>query len=181
MSELFQFQTLEGPSNEVIACNPFPPRWLDDVSVFGVYIHFFVLVESATHYYSVVDMQSRMMGRSADNLMKCIRIGERWRSEVRGATKIEYSEDTNHAMKIYTESGQSVVYFFSGEYLFRQVDGGAEIKILDWVKDGTFYRDDYEGPALTAWRVEMDMKEFRPATLNRQNISMTAVPRRQSL
>lgn len=141
----------------------------------------FVLVESATRYYSAADMQSRMMSRSADNLMKCIRIGERWRNEIRGATKIDWSEETNHAMKIHTESGQTVVYFFSGEYLFRQVDGGAEIRILDWVKHGAFYRDDYEGPALTAWRLEMDMKEFRPATLNRQNISMTAVPRRQSL
>lgn len=143
-----------------------------------VYISILLIVTNAVYrYFNEVDLNSRMMARSAQNLTQAVNHGNRWRAHIRAASWIDLNPETSHAMMIEFHDREPLVYFFAEECLWRTTGlNGRPTKILSAVGNLEFIRDEYPEAGISTYRMVIEFKEFRPATLNKQAIEFTAVP-----
>lgn len=137
----------------------------------------FIVTNAVYRYFNEVDLNSRMMARSAQNLTQAVNHGNRWRAHVRSASRIDMNPQTPHAMMLEFPEKEPMVYYFSDECLWRTIGlDGRPTRLLSSVRSLEFIRDEYPEAGLTGYRMVIEFKEFRPATLNKQVMEFTAVP-----
>ena len=105
--------------------------------------------------YRMVD-HSMVLRRDSDDIIRALDAGERWRKDVRSATREAKWETENDERMLRLENADGEVdYRFSDGALYRRGVGGSWSRILDRVQSSTMERD--PRPAVTVWRWELEL------------------------
>jgi hypothetical protein len=106
--------------------------------------------------YRCVD-SSIALRRNADDITRALHAGERWRADVRAATRQIELENTDTGQLLHLEGDRgAVVYRFATNAVFRSVNAGPWIRLLDSVKSSYMTADARE--YVTAWRWELELQ-----------------------
>jgi len=132
-----------------------------------------VLDLSFAAYYRY-DLYTRDLRRNADDIVRVMRAGERWRDDVRDATAPPHSIDNGVA--IPQKSGE-IDYVFADSTIWRQVAGVRSIA-LKRVKTSTMSVDPRQ--QVNAWRWELELTSPKKIVLVRPLFTFTAVAGRSS-
>ena len=95
--------------------------------------------------------------RSVNDISRALRVGERWRADLRAARSEIQRESgrDGETLRLQTAGGE-VVYRFSENAIFRRAGDGPWIRLLDNVKTSTMQSDRRQ--AVTAWRWELELQ-----------------------
>ena len=127
-----------------------------------------VLNLSFAAYYRY-DLYTRNLRRNADDIVRAMRAGERWRDDVRMATAPPHAIDNGVA--IPRLSGE-IDYVFSDGTVWRQVAGVRTIA-LKQVKTSSMSADPRQH--VDAWRWELELTSPKKLVLVRPLFTFTAV------
>ena len=132
-----------------------------------------VLTLSYAAYYRY-DLYTRDLRRNADDIVRTMRAGERWRDDVRNATAPPHAIENGVA--IPHQSGE-IDYVFADGTVWRQVAGVRSIALRQ-VKASTISLDHCQH--VDAWRWELELTSPKKRVLLRPLFTFTAVPGRSS-
>ncbi len=132
-----------------------------------------VLDLSFVAYYRY-DQHTRNLRRNADDIVRTMHAGERWREDVRVAIAPPHAIDSG--LVIPQQSGE-VAYVFADGAVWRQVAGMRTIALKD-VKASTMTSDSHQ--RVTAWRWELELASPQKVVLVRPLFTFTTVVRRSS-
>ena len=106
--------------------------------------------------YRCVD-SSIALRRNADDIASALHAGERWRADVRAATSLVRVENTDAGELLHLEGARgAVVYRFATNAVFRSVNAGTWVRLLDSVKSSSMTADRRE--YVTDWRWELELQ-----------------------
>jgi hypothetical protein len=132
--------------------------------------------------YRCID-SSIALRRNADDITSALHAGERWRADVRSATKRVRLEDVAPEQLLYLDgtNGQ-VVYRFATNGISRRLGTGPWVRLLPNVKSSIMQPDPRE--YVTAWRWELELQPRTTGSVKpgrvRPLFTFTAVPERTS-
>jgi Tfp pilus assembly protein PilE len=132
-----------------------------------------VLDLSFVAYYRY-DQHTRRLRRNADDIVRAMRAGERWREDIRAAIAPPHSIENGVA--IPQQSGE-VAYVFADGAVWRQT-GATRTIVLKQVKTSTISDDQRQ--RVDAWRWELELASPQKIVLVRPLFTFTAVARRPS-
>jgi prepilin-type N-terminal cleavage/methylation domain-containing protein len=113
--------------------------------------------------------------RSADDIVKVLRAGERWRADVRACASVRLENRGEEQLLRLQHAGRAVSYRFATNCVFRSVAGQPWTPLLVNVKSATFAPD--RRRAVTGWRCELELqKRTRQAGIAHPVFSFMAVP-----
>jgi Tfp pilus assembly protein PilE len=127
-----------------------------------------VLDLSFAAYYRY-DLYTRDLRRNADDIVRVMRAGERWRDDVRSA--IAPPHITENGIAIPTQSGP-IDYIFVDDTVWRQVAGVPSVA-LRHVKSSAMSVDPRQ--RVGAWRWELELTSPKKTVLLRPLFTFTAV------
>jgi len=143
-----------------------------------VYLALFTLIfgMALAAFYEVNDNSNRI-SRNAADMVRALRVGERWRADLRTATaQPRIMQSDGESTLALTQASGEVRYIFKGGAVYRQ-DGKQPMMILPAVKTSVMESD----PRLkvTAWRWDL---ELAPSGKSKTThvpplFTFTAVPR----
>lgn len=126
-----------------------------------VYISLVIVVSGAAFMamYRCID-HSMVVRRSAEDIVKAVYTGERWRSDIRTATGSIYLQETEsgRAIIIPTASGD-VSYLFSGTAVWRQAPAAPPVAVLANVKSSVMSVERWG--QVGGWRWELELEPQR--------------------
>jgi hypothetical protein len=122
--------------------------------------------------YYRYDLYTRNLRRNADDIVRVMRAGERWRDDVRKATAPPHAIENGVA--IPQPSGE-IDYVFADGTVWRQVAGARTIA-LKQVKASAMSVDPRQH--VDAWRWELELTSPKKLVLVRPLFTFTAVARR---
>lgn len=131
-----------------------------------------IVMAMAYGAYYRVDRHSRGLTRVADDVARAIRVGERWRSDIRGAVRNPEADAT--ILRI-PQSDRVVSYKVENGAVLRRA--GAEApwrEVLDGVKVSTMAQQTRNG--VSAWRWELELQPHRKQPRTRPLFTFMAVP-----
>jgi hypothetical protein len=126
---------------------------------------------------------SIVLRRNADDISSALHAGERWRGDVRAASGKILSQNINgEQVVLLTTARGTRAYRFSGETIFRSLDGGTWTRLLDNVQTSSMAAD--PRGSVTAWRWEIELRprlkgSMKPGRV-RPLFTFMAVPERSS-
>ncbi|HUK81270.1 MAG TPA: prepilin-type N-terminal cleavage/methylation domain-containing protein [Verrucomicrobiae bacterium] len=129
-----------------------------------------VVMDVAYTAYARYDKGSRDLRRNADDIIRALRVGQRWRDDVRAA--VGPLRVTANGVVIPEGSGE-IEYAFADGTLWRQ-----KIALLKQVKASAMRSD--ARPHVVAWRWELELASPKKMAHVRPLFSFTAVPGEQS-
>jgi Tfp pilus assembly protein PilE len=132
-----------------------------------------VLNLSYAAYYRY-DLYTRDLRRNADDIVRTMRAGERWRDDLRNAIAPPHVIENGVAIPL---SSGEIDYVFADGTVWRQVAGVRSIA-LKQVKASAMSID--HGQHVDAWRWELELASPKKRVLLRPLFSFTAVPGRSS-
>jgi Tfp pilus assembly protein PilE len=140
-----------------------------------VYIAVFAVVLdlSFVAYYRY-DQHTRNLRRNADDIVRTMHAGERWREDVR--TAIAPPHAIENGLVIPQQSGE-VVYIFADDAVWRQTATN-RVAVLRQVKVSTIAADSRQ--RVNAWRWELELASPQKVVLVRPLFTFTTVVRRPS-
>lgn len=133
-----------------------------------------VVIDLSFAAYYRYDLYTRNLRRNADDIVRVMRAGERWRDDVRHATAPPHAIDDGVA--IPQKSGE-IDYVFADGTIWRQVAGARAIA-LKQVKASTMSVDPRQ--RVNAWRWELELTSPKKIVLVRPLFTFTAVAGRSS-
>ena len=140
-----------------------------------VYISVFaVVVNLAFFAYYRYDQQMRDVRRNADDIVRAMRAGERWRDDVRDATAPPRAIE--NGVVIPRQSGE-IAYVFADGMLWRRAAGSQTVALKN-VRASTMSSDPRDH--VSAWRWELELTSPKKAVLIRPLFTFTAVSGRSS-
>ncbi len=140
-----------------------------------VYIAVFVVVLNLSFIaYYRYDQHTRNLRRNADDIVRAMHAGERWREDIRAA--IAPPHTIANGLVIPQQSGE-VAYIFADSAVWRQT-GATRTIVLKQVKTSTISSDSRQ--RVNAWRWELELASPQKVVLVRPLFSFTAVARRPS-
>jgi len=121
--------------------------------------------------------------RNADDIANALHAGERWRADLRAATSQPRLESTDAGQLLHFDSARgAVAYRFATNAVFRQLGGGAWVRLLPNVKSSTITADPREH--VTAWCWELELQPRRSGSVNPSRVrplfTFLAVPQQAS-
>ncbi|HWX23255.1 MAG TPA: hypothetical protein VN578_25410 [Candidatus Binatia bacterium] len=117
---------------------------------------FVVLGVGYVAMYHCID-NSVIMSRNADDIVRALNTGERWRADIRAAAQsILLETDQNEPTLHLRGATNQVDYRCAGATLYRRVNSGTWVPLLDNVKASTMQPD--SRPAVAAWRWELELQ-----------------------
>lgn len=117
--------------------------------------------------------QSKHLERATDDVVQVLRLGEEWRSEVRGQGKIELRGGDVGGVEFMV--GDGVGYRFAGTNVFRMGMGEGEWRrVLTGVERCDFHRDEVGGVVAWRWELQLSKRSMHAAVVPR--FSFQAVP-----
>jgi hypothetical protein len=144
-----------------------------------VYLALFTLIfgMALAAFYEVNDNSNRI-SRNAADMVRALRVGEKWRADVRAATsQPRIIQSDGESALVLTQPSGEVRYLSKGGAVYRQDPGKQPMMILPAVKSSTMESD----PRLkvTAWRWDL---ELAPSGKSKPThvpplFTFTAVPR----
>jgi type II secretory pathway component PulJ len=136
-----------------------------------LYIALFLVIGTlAFASYHRVDFETRALDRNADDIIRAMKAGEQWRTDVRQATAAPRIE--NGAMRLATRNGE-VIYSVRDGVLWRQA-GAKSLPVLERVKASSMRPDARQH--VTAWRWEVEMQTKRAQASVRPLFTFVSVP-----
>ena len=140
-----------------------------------VYIAVFAVVLNLSFVaYYRYDQHTRNLRRNADDIVRVMHAGERWRDDVR--TAIAPPHAIENGLAIPHQSGD-VAYVFADGVVWRQT-AAARTAVLRQVKGSMMVADSRQH--VNAWRWELELASPQKVVLVRPLFSFTAVARRPS-
>jgi prepilin-type N-terminal cleavage/methylation domain-containing protein len=133
-----------------------------------------VVVDLSYAAYYRYDLYTRDLRRNADDIVRVMRAGERWRDDIRNA--IAPSHAIENGVAIPLPSGE-IDYVFADGTVWRQVAGVRTIA-LKQVKASTMSVDSRQH--VDAWRWELELTSPKKIVLVRPLFTFTAVSGRSS-
>jgi len=131
-----------------------------------------VVVNLAFFAYYRYDQQMRNVRRNADDIVRAMRAGERWRDDVRNATASPRAIEDG--MVIPWRSGE-IVYVFADGTVWRRA-AGLQTVALKNVSASTMSSDPRD--RVSAWRWELELTSPKKTVLMRPLFTFTAVSER---
>lgn len=131
---------------------------LVEVIVYGAL--FIVIAGFATAaFYRALEF-SRSLRGNAQDIAQALQAGERWRSEVRGATgPVRLVEDGPARAFVIPRGGDQTVYIVQGPALLRSLGTNAPwVRVLYNVQNSTFNRQERGGVVSWRWELELATK-----------------------
>jgi hypothetical protein len=117
---------------------------------------FVVLGVGYVAMYSCID-NSVILRRNADDIARALNTGERWRADVRAATQSIVLETGLNEPTLHLRGATNQVdYRYSGATLYRRLNSGTWVPLLDNVKASTMQAD--SRPVVAAWRWELELQ-----------------------
>jgi Tfp pilus assembly protein PilE len=132
-----------------------------------------VLDLSFVAYYHY-DQHTRNLRRNADDIVRTMHAGERWREDVRAA--IAPPHVIENGLVIPQQSGE-VTYVFADDAVWRQT-GATRVPVLKQVKASTMAADSRQH--VNAWRWELELASPQKIVLVHPLFTFTTVVRRSS-
>jgi hypothetical protein len=133
-----------------------------------------VLNLSFLAYYRY-DQHTRNLRRNADDIVRAMRAGERWRDDIRNTTALPHTVE--NGVVIPQQSGE-VIYTFKDGAVWRQAAGARTMALKD-VKTSAMSADPRQH--VDAWRWELELASPpRKVVLMRPLFTFIAVPRSPS-
>jgi prepilin-type N-terminal cleavage/methylation domain-containing protein len=118
---------------------------------------------------------SLVFHRSADDIVKILRAGEQWRSDVRACREVRPENNPGEQLLHLYGARDEVSYRFATNCLFRSVARQKWTPILVNVKTATFAPDRRQ--MVTAWRWELELqRRAREPGIARPLFTFIAVP-----
>ena len=140
-----------------------------------VYIAVFAVVLNLAFFaYYRYDQQMRDVRRNADDIVRAMRAGERWRDDVRNATAPPHAIE--NGVVIPRQSGQ-IAYVFADGTVWRRAAGSQTVALKN-VRASTMSSDARD--RVNAWRWELELTSPKKTVLIRPLFTFTAVSRRSS-
>lgn len=138
---------------------------------------FFIVVGIAYKaLYTTMD-SSAALRRNATDISRALEAGERWRADVRNATRpirVETSATKEEIIHLPRANGE-VAYRFSENSVSRRVGRGTWALFLADVKNSNFISDRRQN--VTAWRWELELKPYqKKITRTRPLFTFIAAP-----
>ena len=121
---------------------------------------FMVIAGFATAaFYRALEFSSALR-KNAQDIAQALQAGERWRSEVRGATgPVRLVEDGPLRSFHIPRGGDETVYTVLGPTVLRSLGTNALwVKVLSNVQNSTFNRQEREGVVSWRWELELTTK-----------------------
>jgi hypothetical protein len=136
---------------------------------------FLILSVALSAFYKCYDAY-KGLHRTADDIARVLRIGERWRDDVRTATAALRWDDSEGDARLDIPHQTGVVHYrFAEGALWRRVDESAVwSQVLDGVKSSRMISETRGSVAL--WRWEVELKPRRQTVRVRPLFSFAAVP-----
>ena len=131
-----------------------------------------VVLNLAFAAYYRYDLHSRNLRRNADDIVRTMRAGERWREDIRNATAPPRPIENGVAIP---QPSTEVAYIFADGAVWRQVAGSRTLA-LKQVKASTMSADSRQH--VNAWRWEVELTSPKKFVLVRPLFTFTAVPGR---
>jgi Tfp pilus assembly protein FimT len=118
----------------------------------------------------------RALDRNAQDIQRALNIGERWRAEIRGATRPVEAIPTedNTRVRIVTVTNVIEYQFASGTLQRRSGENACWLDVLPRVRASHMQRVTEDG--VTAWRWELEMEPAHKRSKLRPRFTFTAVP-----
>ena len=135
-------------------------------------------VAYAAFYYAMDS--SLALRQSADDISNALRVGERWRADVRAARgQIRLKDVGAERILVLPSARGEVTYQFTTNAVLRRVGSGPSICLLEKVKSSTLVLD--ARPAVAAWRWELELRpRYKKQGRLRPLFTFIAVPERSS-
>ena len=133
-----------------------------------------VVINLAFFAYYRYDQQMRNVRRNADDIVRAMRAGERWRDDVRQATAQPHAIDNG---VVIPQRSDEIAYIFAGGTVSRRA-AGAQIVALKNVRASTMSYD--PRGRVDAWRWELELASPKKTVLIRPLFTFTAVSGRSS-
>jgi hypothetical protein len=140
-----------------------------------VYIAVFAIVLdlSFVAYYRY-DQHTRNLRRNADDIVRTLHAGDRWREDVRAAIAPPHAIE--NGLVIPQQSGE-VTYIFADDAVWRQTSA-TRVAVLKQVKTSTMAADSRQ--RVNAWRWELELASPQKLVLVRPLFTFTTVVGRSS-
>ena len=130
-----------------------------------VYLSVFmgIMVMAGAAFYRTLD-QTRTLRRVADDISRVLTAGERWRADVRAATRVPVLVTDGMAQALHLpQTNSEVIYLFDGAQVLRSTDtNGPWSPALTSIKASSFHHDLHTHVA--SWRWEIELKTTRANT-----------------
>ena len=95
--------------------------------------------------------------RNADDVIRSVHAGERWRADLRAASRVVHLENSGDEQILHLDGDHGVVeYSYAAGGLFRRNGAEAWFPVLDRVKSSTMQLD--PRPGVNAWRWELELQ-----------------------
>jgi hypothetical protein len=113
--------------------------------------------------YRCID-NATVLRRSADDVATALRLGERWRADVRGASGVIRIENRADKQTLHVPGSHGeTTYEFSNGALFRRVDTGPLLRVLANVHASTMEAD--RRRQVVVWRWELELRPRSKASV----------------
>jgi len=140
-----------------------------------VYIAVFaVVLNLASFAYFRYDQQMRDVRRNADDIVRAMRAGERWRDDVRNATAPPHAIE--NGVVIPQRSGE-IAYVFADGTVWRRAAGSQTVALKN-VRASTMSADRRD--RVSAWRWELELASPKKVVLIRPLFTFITVSGRSS-
>jgi hypothetical protein len=127
--------------------------------------------------YRSID-NSVALRRNADDIIRALHAGERWRADVRLASRnVRWNNSAEPVLRLEGLTNQ-VDYRFAANAVYRRTAGGPWLRVLDHVASSSMERE--SRPTVTVWRWELELQpqatgSFKPSRV-RPLFTFLAVP-----
>lgn len=140
-----------------------------------VVLFFIILGVAFKIFYSCWD-NAKAIRRNTDQIAATLKLGERWRQDVRSATAAPRATDSGNGIVLnIPQKHGGVEYRFGEASLWRRQNAGAEwTEVLAGVKSSRMEEDRRQ--AVTAWRWELELASKRKGTHVLPLFTFEAVP-----
>lgn len=115
--------------------------------------------------YRAID-NSVALRRNADDITRAVHAGERWRADVRAASRGILQEETDRQPLVRLKGDRGEVdYRYSENSLYRRAGEGPWSRLLDHVQSSSMTRDRRPNVTVWVWELELQPKahgSFKP-------------------
>lgn len=126
---------------------------------------FLLLGVATAAMYRLID-NSVALRRNADDIIRAVHAGERWRADLRLASRsVRWEQQEGMPVLRLEGARREVDYRFAQSAIYRRIDQGPWSSVLDGIESSDMKRE--SRPHVTVWRWELELQSkahgsFRP-------------------